>query len=261
VASLCWWKDFSSPESLIGSAGHWHQLALHSASHASWLSGIAVALASNLVNNLPAGLIAGSAVAAAHVPNHVASAILTGVDLGPNLLVTGVPCHASLADGSATRRYRCGSLSVPQVGLRGDVAGTHCRASGPSVHGTIVSVIRGSTDTSERAVFHAGVRYPPGASQPSRATMNGGYAGQTVRRRAPLPATKRFSGIGFARTPSLPRRHMVCRTPSAPLDGLPFPSGARRAQASLAKCCARAVTIPRRFTSFRRDRHARQPGA
>ncbi|WP_429259570.1 ArsB/NhaD family transporter [Paraburkholderia sp. GAS334] len=63
--------------------------SLHSASHASWLSGIAVALASNLINNLPAGLIAGSAVATAHVPSSVASAILIGVDLGPNLSVTG----------------------------------------------------------------------------------------------------------------------------------------------------------------------------
>jgi arsenical pump membrane protein len=64
-------------------------LSLHSVSRASWLSGITVALASNLINNLPAGLIAGSAVATAHVPSSVASAILIGVDLGPNLSVTG----------------------------------------------------------------------------------------------------------------------------------------------------------------------------
>ena len=48
-----------------------------------------MAAATNLVNNLPAGLIAGSAVQAAQVPNPVTSAVLIGVDLGPNLSVTG----------------------------------------------------------------------------------------------------------------------------------------------------------------------------
>jgi arsenical pump membrane protein len=51
--------------------------------------GLLVGFISNLVNNLPAGLIAGTAVQAAHVPANVASAILIGVDLGPNLSVTG----------------------------------------------------------------------------------------------------------------------------------------------------------------------------
>jgi arsenical pump membrane protein len=46
-------------------------------------------LISNLVNNLPAGLLAGSVVSASHVPHQVASAVLIGVDLGPNLSVTG----------------------------------------------------------------------------------------------------------------------------------------------------------------------------
>ena len=39
--------------------------------------------------NLPAGLLAGSVVSASHVPQQVASAVLIGVDLGPNLSVTG----------------------------------------------------------------------------------------------------------------------------------------------------------------------------
>jgi arsenical pump membrane protein len=52
-------------------------------------AGLLVAFASNLVNNLPAGLVAGSAVQAADVPKTVAGAILIGVDLGPNLSVTG----------------------------------------------------------------------------------------------------------------------------------------------------------------------------
>jgi arsenical pump membrane protein len=58
----------------------------------TWLAGAAgatVALASNLMNNLPVGLIAGSAVQGADVSDHVTRAILIGVDLGPNLSVTG----------------------------------------------------------------------------------------------------------------------------------------------------------------------------
>jgi len=56
---------------------------------AAWASGVAVAIVCNLVNNLPAGLIAGRVVELAHVPEHVRSAVLIGVDLGPNLSVTG----------------------------------------------------------------------------------------------------------------------------------------------------------------------------
>jgi len=52
-------------------------------------SGAIVGIASNLINNLPAGLIAGTAVQTADVPPSVSSAILVGVDLGPNLSVTG----------------------------------------------------------------------------------------------------------------------------------------------------------------------------
>jgi arsenical pump membrane protein len=55
----------------------------------SWVAGIAVALASNLLNNLPMGLIAATTSHAAQVPAHVTGAILIGVDLGPNLSVTG----------------------------------------------------------------------------------------------------------------------------------------------------------------------------
>jgi arsenical pump membrane protein len=54
-----------------------------------WLASVGVALASNLVNNLPMGLIAAATSQAAQIPAHVAAAILIGVDLGPNLSVTG----------------------------------------------------------------------------------------------------------------------------------------------------------------------------
>ena len=63
--------------------------AQRSATQAAWLSGAVIAFACNLLNNLPAGLIAASAVQSAHVPDRITSAILIGVDLGPNLSVTG----------------------------------------------------------------------------------------------------------------------------------------------------------------------------
>lgn len=55
----------------------------------AWLAGTIVAAGSNLINNLPAGLIAGTALSDIHLPEMVRSAILIGVDLGPNLSVTG----------------------------------------------------------------------------------------------------------------------------------------------------------------------------
>ncbi len=65
------------------------QVAARSDLDAGWISGVIVAFASNFVNNLPAGLLAGAAVHAAHVSDKVSGAILIGVDLGPNLSVTG----------------------------------------------------------------------------------------------------------------------------------------------------------------------------
>ena len=55
----------------------------------SWIAGVGVAIASNLINNLPMGLIAATTSQAAQVPQHITGAILIGVDLGPNLSVTG----------------------------------------------------------------------------------------------------------------------------------------------------------------------------
>ena len=63
--------------------------AAHSVAGATWGSGFVTAIASNLMNNLPVGLIAGNAVQAASLPERIKSAILIGVDLGPNLSITG----------------------------------------------------------------------------------------------------------------------------------------------------------------------------
>jgi arsenical pump membrane protein len=52
-------------------------------------SGFVVGIGNNLVNNLPLGLIAGATLRATHVKSLLASALLIGVDLGPNLSITG----------------------------------------------------------------------------------------------------------------------------------------------------------------------------
>ena len=56
---------------------------------AAFVSGAIVAVACNLLNNLPAGLIAGLVVTDAQVTPMIQSAVAIGVDLGPNLSVTG----------------------------------------------------------------------------------------------------------------------------------------------------------------------------
>ncbi len=52
-------------------------------------AGAVVALACNLVNNLPLGLIAGTVASGAQLTAQVTGGLLIGVDLGPNLSVTG----------------------------------------------------------------------------------------------------------------------------------------------------------------------------
>lgn len=62
--------------------------ALHSLA-GKLTAGFAVALLSNGMNNLPVGLAAGSALRHAQIGGAVQHAVLIGVDLGPNLSVTG----------------------------------------------------------------------------------------------------------------------------------------------------------------------------
>jgi arsenical pump membrane protein len=52
-------------------------------------AGFAVAVLSNVMNNLPVGLISGVALQHSHQLGPVSDAVLIGVDLGPNLSVTG----------------------------------------------------------------------------------------------------------------------------------------------------------------------------
>jgi arsenical pump membrane protein len=52
-------------------------------------AGFAVALLSNGINNLPVGLASGSALRYMHLSGAIQHSVLIGVDLGPNLSVTG----------------------------------------------------------------------------------------------------------------------------------------------------------------------------
>jgi arsenical pump membrane protein len=53
------------------------------------ITGFAVGVANNLVNNLPLGLVASGTLHAAHANGLIANAVLIGVDVGPNLSITG----------------------------------------------------------------------------------------------------------------------------------------------------------------------------
>jgi len=66
-----------------------HAAAAQAPTATAWGVGLLVAFACNALNNLPAGLLAGSVMQQAAVPASIQSAIAIGIDLGPNLSVTG----------------------------------------------------------------------------------------------------------------------------------------------------------------------------
>jgi arsenical pump membrane protein len=61
----------------------------HGPAAGALITGFVVGIANNLVNNLPLGLIAGSTLQVAHAKGLLATAVMIGVDLGPNLSITG----------------------------------------------------------------------------------------------------------------------------------------------------------------------------
>jgi len=86
---------FVMVEALNG-AGAAHDVAWLFARCAAWpplagalASSFGIAALSNLMNNLPSGLLAGGALQSFAAPPHIRDAVLIGVDLGPNLSVTG----------------------------------------------------------------------------------------------------------------------------------------------------------------------------
>ncbi len=75
---------------VVGLLAHSLQdLASRSATLAAWAAGAATGLGGNLANNLPVGLLASATLAQAHAAQQVVDATLVGVDLGPNLSITG----------------------------------------------------------------------------------------------------------------------------------------------------------------------------
>ena len=88
---------------------------------AAMVTGFAVGIANNLVNNLPLGLIAGGTLQAAHAPPVLAQAVLIGVDLGPNLSITGslatilwlLALRKEDIDVSFWRFFKVGAVAMP----------------------------------------------------------------------------------------------------------------------------------------------------
>jgi len=99
------------------------------ARRAALAAGAAVGLASNVANNLPLGLVAGSIAREAHLSAHITGALLIGIDLGPNLSVTGslatllwlVALRREGENISAARFLMLGALVMPPA-LLGSLA-------------------------------------------------------------------------------------------------------------------------------------------
>ncbi len=72
---------------LVGTALRWCGDLPHVAG--ALAAAFGVAGLSNLMNNLPSGLLSGAALQSAHASDWIRDAVLIGVDLGPNLSVTG----------------------------------------------------------------------------------------------------------------------------------------------------------------------------
>ena len=91
---------------------------------------LGVGVANNIFNNLPLGLVAGATVQATHLQGLLAHAVLVGVDLGPNLSVTGslatilwlLALRKEKLDVSAWDFLKAGALAMP-VAMLASVAG------------------------------------------------------------------------------------------------------------------------------------------
>jgi len=90
VAGLFIMVDAVESQGALNLTQQWLAWASHlGQSVGALVVGFAVGIANNIVNNLPLGLIAGGTIQAAHTKGLMANAVLIGVDLGPNLSVTG----------------------------------------------------------------------------------------------------------------------------------------------------------------------------
>jgi arsenical pump membrane protein len=102
-------------------AGWLHSTGARSPVAAAGISGAGFALLSNLINNLPAGLIASLTLTHAHAAPALTDCILLGVDLGPNLSVTGslatilwlIAIRREGEEVSAWQFLKVGALAMP----------------------------------------------------------------------------------------------------------------------------------------------------
>ena len=106
----------------LGALARWAFEQAQTAPVATTLAaGTLVGVGSNLINNLPMGLMAATVAHGAQLPAHVTGALLIGVDVGPNLSVTGslatilwlVAIRREGQDVSAARFLAVGSLVMP----------------------------------------------------------------------------------------------------------------------------------------------------
>ncbi|TDB26515.1 arsenic transporter [Stenotrophomonas sp. ATCM1_4] len=90
VAGLFVLVEAVAQTGIIQSAASALEAIAHGSPHqAGWIAGTTAAALSNLANNLPVGLASGSLGQMAELPAQTRAALLIGVDLGPNLSVTG----------------------------------------------------------------------------------------------------------------------------------------------------------------------------
>lgn len=90
VAGLFILVEALSSAGLLQMASHALDALMHAPTVISYLgTSFAVAILSNLMNNLPVGLASGAALAQNSAAHGLAHAVLVGVDVGPNLSVTG----------------------------------------------------------------------------------------------------------------------------------------------------------------------------
>jgi arsenical pump membrane protein len=88
---------------------------------AALITGFVVGVANNLVNNLPLGLIAGATMHSERATGLIANAVLIGVDLGPNLSVTGslatilwlIALRREKVDVSGWAFFKVGAVAMP----------------------------------------------------------------------------------------------------------------------------------------------------
>jgi arsenical pump membrane protein len=90
VAGLFVMVDAIESQGALNLTQQWLAWASHLGQNlGALIVGFFLGLANNIVNNLPLGLIAGGTIQAAHTKGLMTNAVLIGVDLGPNLSVTG----------------------------------------------------------------------------------------------------------------------------------------------------------------------------